>query len=93
MDESSVAHDLPELYRSVLDRIASLEAAGHRREGQLIRQAAIRVYSAAWDTRTMKALDALRTRADRVLDGHERPRHPRPVHPAVRFLRLRRVAV
>jgi hypothetical protein len=93
MDESSVAHELPELYRDVLDRIASVERLGYRREGQLLRAEAIKVYSASWNDGAIRAMEGLRTRADRVRDGDERPRRPRSESRALRYLRLRRLAV
>lgn len=74
MEGPSIAHELPELYRRVLDRIAALERQGHRHEADRIRSAAIVAYSAAWDDHAMTRLDALRLRAERVHDGHERPR-------------------
>ena len=39
---TSLAEDLPTLYRSILDGIAHLEAAGHRREAGLRRLGQIR---------------------------------------------------
>lgn len=70
----SIAHALPELYREVLERIASLERTGHRHEAWLIRRAAIAAYSEAWNDRANRRLVALRLRADRVLGGMDRPR-------------------
>lgn len=93
MDESSVAHELPELYREVLDRIASVERLGHRREAELLRDEAIKVYSGSWNDGAMKAMRSLRMRAERVRDGSDRPRQPRTANRALRYLRLRRVAV
>jgi hypothetical protein len=87
VEGSSIAHELPELYRLVLERIATLETSGRRAEGLLIRRAAIKVYSRAWDDRAFRALDRLRLRAERVLDGHERPRVMRQVRPALRWSR------
>lgn len=74
MDASSVAHALPDLYRSVLERVGSLEQAGERHEAFLIRQAAIAAYSKAWDDRAHQRLSGLRVRAERVLGGTDRPR-------------------
>jgi hypothetical protein len=74
VEGSSIGHDLPELYRAVLERVASLEHTGHRDEGLLIRRAAVAAYSRAWDESARKRLDALRVRAERVIDGAERPR-------------------
>ena len=70
----SVAHELADLYRAVLARVDSLELTGHRREGELIRRAAVEAYSRAWDDVARRRLEQLRIRAERVLDGHERPR-------------------
>ena len=77
----SIAHALPELYRVVLERIASLEFLGHRHEAYLIRRAAIDVYSKRWDERALHKMAVLQSRAERVLDGAARPRgflRPRP---------------
>ena len=74
MDAPSVAETLPETYRRVLDRVADLEAAGHRREADLVRSDAISAYSRRWNEGTAGRLDRLADRAERVLDGRERPR-------------------
>jgi hypothetical protein len=79
VEGSNIAHDLPELYRAVLERIASLEATGRHAEALLVRRAAIQAYSEAWDDTAVRRLERLRNRAERVLDGHERPR---PAHTA-----------
>jgi len=78
----SVAHGLPELYRLVLERVASLEHTGRRDEALLIRRAAIDAYSRAWNDAAVRRMEALRARAERVLDGIERPREARPPRPA-----------
>ena len=70
----SPAHELPELYRAVLERVGSLELSGHRREGDLIRREAVAAYSRAWDDVARRRLEHLRARAERVLGGLERPR-------------------
>ncbi|HYL40986.1 MAG TPA: hypothetical protein VET90_06740, partial [Candidatus Binatus sp.] len=69
-----VAETLPERYRAVLDRVADLEAAGHRREADLVRAEATRAYSRRWNHKTAARLDRLADRAARVLDGRDRPR-------------------
>ena len=69
-----MAQGLPPLYREVLERVASLEHTGRRDEALLIRRAATAAYSKAWDATAHKRLVALRIRAERVLDGNERPR-------------------
>ena len=74
MDGSSIAHELPELYRSLLDRVALLERAGSRREAALLRRDATSAYSHRWDERARRRLVALVTRADRVLAGSDRAR-------------------
>ncbi len=83
MEGTSVAHALPELYRAILERIAALERTGHRREAELVRREAIEAYSRAWDDVASRRLEQLRIRAERILDGHERPRVQRPALPAV----------
>jgi len=57
--ESSVAEDLPALYRAVLDRVAELEATGDRIEARRIRAEAIRIYSRAWNQRAQRRLQSL----------------------------------
>lgn len=69
-----VAHALPELYRAVLERVASLEFLGHRHEAFLIRRTAIEAYSKVWDDRALRRMTELQARAERVLDGAARPR-------------------
>ena len=76
-----MAHTLPELYREVLERAASLELVGLRHEALLLRRAAIKEYSRAWDDRAFGRLMTIRIRAERVLDGRDRGRSllgPRP---------------
>jgi hypothetical protein len=80
----SPAHELPELYRAVLERVGSLELSGHRREGELIRREAIAAYSRAWDDTARRRLEHLRVRAERVLGGFERPRVDRTTGALVR---------
>ena len=70
----SVAETLPDTYRRVLDRVADLEAAGHRREADLIRGDATAAYSRTWNIRTSHRLDRLAARAERVLAGRDLPR-------------------
>jgi hypothetical protein len=76
MDAPSVAETLPETYRHVLDRVADLETAGHRREADLVRRDAIAAYSRRWNQRAAVRLERLTGRAERVLDGRERARAP-----------------
>ncbi len=65
MDQKSAAEELPALYRALLDRIAQIDAAGHRADGYRIRVEATRIYSRAWDDRARRALeDLLRQTAD-----------------------------
>lgn len=66
MDQKSAAEELPALYRALLDRIAQIDAAGHRADGYRIRTQATQIYSRAWDDRARKALEELlRQTADR----------------------------
>src|SRR5262249_6069521 len=44
----SLAEDLPELYRTILERVAELERIGARREAGRVRETATRIYSEAW---------------------------------------------
>ena len=70
----SLAEDLPELYRTILERVAELERVGARREGARVREAATRAYSEAWDEAARRNLTALLARADRALATDDRPR-------------------
>lgn len=70
---ATVAEDLPELYRAILDRIDLLERIGERRHAGQIRIAATGVYSVAWNENARGRLIGLLGRADRVLVG--RPHH------------------
>ena len=66
VDQKSASEELPALYRALLDRIAQIDAAGHRAVGYGIRLEATRIYSRAWDDRARRALeDLLRQAADR----------------------------
>lgn len=63
MDPKSASEELPALYRALLDRIAELDAAGHRALGYRIRAEATRIYSRAWDDRARRGLEALLRKA------------------------------
>jgi hypothetical protein len=66
MDQKSASEELPALYRALLDRIAQIDAAGHREVGYRIRREATRIYSRAWDDRARRGLeDLLRQAADK----------------------------
>jgi hypothetical protein len=71
---STVAEDLPELYRAILDRVGLLEQIGERRQAGQIRLAATEAYSVAWDEGARGRLLDLRARADRALAGPPRSR-------------------
>lgn len=71
---ASVAEDLPELYRTILDRVADLERLGFRTEAGRIRMSATGAYSSAWDASAQRVLLGLLARADRHLDA---PTHAR----------------
>jgi hypothetical protein len=88
MESESIAHALPERYRALLDRIALLELDGARGEADHIRREAIRIYSASWDARAIRHLEALTRRADRVLNGVDRPRRE-AARPSLQLPRLR----
>lgn len=59
MDQKSAAEELPALYRALLDRIAQIDAAGHRAAGYRIRAQATQIYSRAWDERARRGLQNL----------------------------------
>jgi len=71
---ASVAEDLPELYREILDRVADLEKIGARSDAARIRAAATRAYSNAWDESARRVLTGLIARADRTVAGAARAR-------------------
>ena len=71
---ATLAEDLPELYRAILDRVADLERIGARRDAGRIRAAATRAYSAAWDESARRHLSGLLSRAERGLAVPERSR-------------------
>lgn len=79
VEEPLVAESLPELYRQVLDRVATLESSGQREEAGLVRTDAIRIYSGPWTETASRRLRALRIHAERVVDGRDRPRAQRRV--------------
>jgi len=81
MEGNSPAHELPEIYRAVLERIASLEQTGHRSEAEHIRREAITAYSRAWDEASRRRLQQLRLRADKAIESGERARRE-PAPPA-----------
>jgi len=62
---SSVAEELPDLYRAILERVAVLERIGARSEAGRIRMEATRAYSNAWDDAARRDLLGLLARADR----------------------------
>jgi hypothetical protein len=65
----TVAEDLPELYRAILDRVGQLERIGQRLEAGQIRVAATEAYSVAWDEDARGRLSNLLVRADRAIAG------------------------
>jgi hypothetical protein len=90
VDEHLVAESLPELYRQVLDRVATLEDQGLRAEAGLVRNDAIRIYSGAWTETATRRLRALRIHAERVIAGRDRPRSQRRVSLLLARLQLPR---
>jgi hypothetical protein len=70
----TLAEDLPEIYRAILDRVADLEHVGARRDAGRIRASATRVYSDAWNEPARRHLLGLLARAQRGLVDDERPR-------------------
>jgi hypothetical protein len=71
---ATVAEDLPELYRAILDRVGLLEQIGERREAGRIRVAATEAYSVSWNEDARNRLTELVARADRALAGPPRTR-------------------
>ncbi len=72
--EVTLAEDLPEIYRAILDRVAELEHLGARREAGRIRVSATRAYSDAWNEAARRHLSRLLVQAQRGLVVNERPR-------------------
>jgi hypothetical protein len=70
----TLAEDLPEIYRAILDRVADLERIGARGDAGRIRQRATRAYSDAWDESARRQLLRLLAHAQRGLVISERPR-------------------
>jgi hypothetical protein len=71
---TTVAHDLPGLYRVILDRVAQLESIGSRNEAGRIRVLATAAYSGAWNEAGRHRLVGLIGRADRVIADNANPR-------------------
>ena len=71
---ATLAEDLPEIYRAILDCVADLEHVGARRDAGRIRVSATRAYSDAWDESARRQLLGLLARAQRGLVVSERPR-------------------
>ncbi len=71
---ASLAEDLPELYRAILDRVAHLESIGARSDAGRIRADATRVYSDAWNEGAQRHLVGLLARANRTIAAGDRPR-------------------
>jgi len=71
---ASLAEDLPEIYRAILDHVAELERIGARRDAGRIRLSATRAYSAAWDESARRLLLSLLAKAERGLVQADRPR-------------------
>jgi hypothetical protein len=69
MDPNSLAEALPSLYRAILDRVAELEASGHRPEAGRVRATATQIYSRAWDERARRQLTELLARNTRPVEG------------------------
>jgi hypothetical protein len=74
VEPASLAEDLPELYRTILDRVADLERLGARPAAGRIRAAATQAYSDAWDESARRHLLNLIARADRELSTTDRHR-------------------
>lgn len=71
---ATLAEDLPEIYRAILDRVADLERIGARGEAGRIRAEATKTYSDAWDEKARRRLLRLLANAQRGLTATERSR-------------------
>lgn len=77
MEQKAAAEELPALYRAILDRIAQIDAAGHRSLAYRIRTDATRIYSRAWDDRARRDLQSLlRETADKAMPRRAPVRGP-----------------
>jgi hypothetical protein len=82
MESMSPAEELPALYRTLLDRVAQIEASGRRATAYRLRAEATRIYSRRWDDRARRGLQALlnRTIDDRLgASDHEHCPQPRGI--------------
>jgi hypothetical protein len=68
----SVAETLPRAYRRVLDGVDRLEQLGGRQEAARFRAAAIRIYSGAWDTASLRHLEDVAVRTEAAALDRER---------------------
>lgn len=66
------------MYRAILDGVAQLERIGERREAALLRAEATQVYSVSWNERSLRRLDHIRRRIERIIAGDEQPRSAPP---------------
>jgi hypothetical protein len=67
VDTVSLAEEMPQLFRTILDRVADLEHAGDRRTAMKVRSEAIDTYSKSWDARGRGRLLVILRRAERAL--------------------------
>jgi hypothetical protein len=70
--ESTLAEELPALYRAILDAVARLDANGERQRGARVRRDATAAYSRAWDERARRRLTALLRDASRPVVADKR---------------------
>jgi len=77
MEPNSAAHELPALYRAVLDRVAQFESSGKRDVANRIRADATRIYSRAWDDRARRELQTLLRRHTIEVPAHPTARRDR----------------
>jgi hypothetical protein len=86
----SPAEELPGIYLAILKRVAELEVGGERHEAALIRSAATRAYSRAWDEKARHELLGLLRRAtapttaERMIGRGRAADRRRRAHPGVR---------
>ena len=75
MESTSPAEELPALYRALLDRVALIEAGGHRAAAYRLRSEATRIYSKSWDDRARRALQDLLNRTFDARQGQPERGH------------------
>jgi hypothetical protein len=70
---ATTAHDLPLLYRTILDLVGQLEQFDDRVMAGRLRREATRAYSRPWDSSQRRRLVSLESRLRERVEKHSRP--------------------